>query len=89
MYHIHLYVKLGLNFFKDDFISMKIEPKMCMNMPNEWSQKASSFLTNGCVVLFDGLDCKGDDEPQIFSSFQNTYFSKPDDIPNYNFSGTK
>ena len=65
---------------------------MCMNMPNEWSQKASSFLTNGCVVLFDGLDCKGDDEPQIFSSFQNkflnTYFSKPDDIPNYNFSDT-
>ena len=70
---------------------MRIEPKICMNLPNEWSHKASSLLTNGCVVLFDGQDCIGDEVPQIFSSFLNkylnTYFSKPDDIPNYNFSG--
>lgn len=72
---------------------MRSQPNVCTNVPNEWSSKASSFLTNGCVVLFDVLDCQGDENPQIFSSFRteflNTYFSRPDYIPNYNLSGTK
>ena len=72
---------------------MRSHPNVCTNLPNDWSSKTSSFLTNGCVVLFDVLDCKEDEAPQIFSSFQteflNTYFSKPDNIPNYNFFGSK
>ena len=64
----------------------------CINLPKNWQNKTSSVLTNGCVVLFSEEDCKTDKSSQIFSSarlkFNDIYFSKPDNIPNYNFYNT-
>jgi hypothetical protein len=63
----------------------------CVNLPNEWQNKTSSILTNGCLVMYMKLDCKKD--LQIFLSprlkFYDTYFSKPDNIPNFCFYDTK
>ena len=65
----------------------------CINLPEKWQKRTSSILTNECVVLYTKLDCKSDKDLQIFMSprlkFYDTYFSKPDNIPNFSFYKTK
>ena len=65
----------------------------CVNLPQIWQNRTSSILTNECVVLYTKSDCKNDKDMQIFLSsrlkFYNTYFSKPNNIPNFNFYKTK
>ena len=91
---------LFINFFifvyiKGKFIIMKSTPNFipeCMNLPDEWLNKTSSLLTNGCVVVYSGKECTTDKKPELFSkiklNFADKYFSQPSKIPNKNFVGT-
>ena len=74
---------------------MKTPPNLmskCMNLPDEWLNKTSSVVTNGCVVLYSGKDCETEKTPELFSKiklkFSDKYFSQPSKIPNNNFVGT-
>ena len=66
--------------------------KECINLPKHWMKKTSSVLTNGCIVLFDDLDCKTNKKSEIFhnvrSKLKEVYLSWPTKIPNNNFHGT-
>ena len=64
----------------------------CINLPKHWMNKTSSVLTNGCIILFDDLDCKTNKTLEIFhnvrSRLKEIYVSWPSKIPNNNFHGT-
>ena len=70
---------------------LTLSPNRCTNLSKQWKDKASSILTNGCVVVYSDLDCKSD-KNQFFSSinfdFYDFFYSFPDNIPNYDFSNT-
>jgi len=71
---------------------MKTNPTSCVNLPQEWQNRASSILTNGCVVFYTDENCKSSKQYDIFSSarlnFEHGYYSKKYKIPNYSFYGT-
>ena len=56
-----------------------------MNLPKAWQNRASSLLSNKCIVVFTTSDCKNNDESQIFSK---QHFSHPNQTPSSNFKGT-
>ena len=56
-----------------------------MNLPKAWQNRASSLLSNKCIVVFTALDCKNNDESQIFSK---QHFSHPNQTPSSSFKGT-
>ncbi len=67
----------------------------CVNLPAEWWNKTSSFMTNGCIIFYSDIDCQisKQSSPQLFSSINSkasdVYFSVPSKIPNYRFYGTR
>ena len=91
-------IKYDVVLFEDAYlggknIKFRVKPFDCINLPNDWADKASSMLTNGCVVFHFEFDCKANASSQLFSSvnfkFYEVYFSRPDKIPNLNFSGSR
>ena len=79
-------------YFGGKYIKFRVKPFDCINLLNDWANKASSMLTNGCVVFHFEFNCKANASSQLFSSvnfnFYEVYFSRPDKIPNLNFSGS-
>ena len=78
-------------FKQGKHLTLKIKDKECVNLPDEWLNKATSMLTNKCVALYSDKNCKTDKSPQIFQSdsmLYDVYRSMPDNIPNYSFYGT-
>ena len=81
--------------FQGPYLVMKTKPnslRRCVNLPEDWRDKASSVLTNGCVVFYTEVDCKSKQHPQLFSGIftkpNGSYYSKPSKIPNNNFFKT-
>ena len=71
---------------------MYIPSDTCLNLPSNWKNRASSILTNHCLVVFTKIDCKNDKGAQVFTKSEEAIFhmglSVPDLIPNHNFYGS-
>jgi len=88
--------KYDVALFKDAFfvgksLRLSLKPYECTNLPNQFLNHTSSILTNGCVVIFPDFDCQSTNK-QIFSNinfdFYEFFYSAPDEIPNYDFTGS-
>jgi hypothetical protein len=68
---------------------LRIGINECLNLPENWQNRASSILTSKCVVLFTSLNCKFEKSAQLFTKNHeknfNIIFSLPDKIPNKDF----
>ena len=89
---LFIFLFIPIIIYLDEFLLVHSTTNNCQNLPDEWQNRTSSILTNGCVVLYTQYDCILDNKPQIFLSaqlkFYDVYASIPDSIPNYNFYDT-
>ena len=86
------YLRMRLKKFSCTGKSLVVPVKTnkCQNLPTEWQNRASSILTNRCIVLFTSLSCKLGRSTQVFTSggYFDKIFSKPAYVPNNNFYNT-
>ena len=75
-------------YFLGDFYKANVSDK-CLDLPIAWQNRASSLLTNKCIVVFTTRGCKKNKESQIFSQLNfDVSFSHPNKIPSFNFNGS-
>ena len=76
---------------KGYYFGSKVNSINCANLPEDWQNKTSSFISKKCVILYEKLNCRAERKPQIFQKSDVKYFDysySQENVPNYNFYGT-